>query len=154
MIPPLFLSSPLSPAIAAAIPSVTDRHQMRVKIVSGLAVHSTLKKASKMEKISALADPDDGAIHYDGVPDIEVLVKVEYDYNIAGNRAQNVFAVIVRACCEYMIRHSQHDWRLHSVTIPQKVEADGAIQDNKVFPFGDLCDEDKHPRLLCTLNIA
>ena len=103
-----------------------------------------------MEKISALADSDDGAIHYDGVPDIEVLVKVDYDYNIAGNKARNVFAVIVRACCEYMIRHSQHDWKLHSVAIPSKVESDGTMKDTKVFPFGDLCDEDKHPRLLCT----
>lgn len=127
---------------------------MRVKMVSGLAVHSTLKKASKMEKISSLSDPDEGALSYDGVPDIEVLVKVDYDYNIAGNRARTVFAVILRACCEYMIRHSQHDWRLHSVKVPHRDEKNGGASQDKEFLFNDLCDEEKHPRLLCKGNIS
>jgi len=126
MIPPLFSSSPIGPAVAIAIPNMRDRHQMKVKLLSGFSAPFALSRCSIMtaafpsNKDEKLFDLDVGTLQYEGLMDIEVVVKIDYEFNVSLAKVRKVFADIVHDSFSYCLQHSQHDWKLHRVTIPSQ----------------------------------
>jgi len=124
MLPPLFSSSPIGPAIAAAVPNMRDRHQLKVKLLSGFAAPFALSRCANMTAAFPSStsenrhDLDIGTLKYEGLMEIEVVVKVDYELSTSLAKVRKVFADIVCDSCIHFLQHSQHDWKLHKVTIP------------------------------------
>ena len=160
LLPPIFPSAPAATAIASVFASIVDRNQLKVKIVSGLAVQSVFSHVSNIYIANESTDPDSGALFYDGQTDIEVLVKVDYEYNTSVSKARNVFGAVLKDSCSFLLQESR-DWKLHKVLIPRKDESSFSGSDSKTnikesaetsYNFHDFSDEEMRPRLLCMKN--